>query len=188
MDHLEGRGLREPEGLPYGTIERLAGMIEGVAAGGGFVPRDLRLAADILRGLAPKEEAPQPLGRPLTIEDMRSAPGGIVRGVVAMGLTDVIDHNYDSFLDALSRLLVGSELLSDVHYRLVGTHGGEILVEVSGDVAQILVDEEDALSQAMAGDVAEGGLEECMHSAAFQQEDGSWYCPYCESVVESESD
>lgn len=142
---LENQGVPEPEGLPPGTFERLAAVAENVANAishrsfPGSYMGDLDLVAQILRGMAPGEKAPEPLERPLTIDAMRAAPDGSVRGVVAISLTDVIDGDYEAFLDALSRRLVGSTLLNDVSHRLVGARrGNEILVEVSGDASLVL--------------------------------------------------
>jgi hypothetical protein len=31
-------------------------------------------------------------------------------------------------------------------------------------------------------------MSECSHQAAYEQSEGTWYCPYCESVIEGVED
>ena len=139
---LEHRGGNAHSGaLPPGTLGRLADVIQGVANGGGFRPSDLDLAARILRGMAPMRERPiRPIDGPLSMHELRAASdaGEGARGVVRVSIDDVISLSPDGFLDMLSRLLTGSELLSDVDYKVVGAEDGDILIEVSGDQSQIL--------------------------------------------------
>jgi hypothetical protein len=61
---------------------------------------------------------------------------GRVSGVVPMALEELIDLDLEGLLDYLSELLIGSPLLMDVSYGVVGaTPEGEFHVRVSGDAS-----------------------------------------------------
>jgi hypothetical protein len=89
------------------------------------------------------------LHKPLSKESIRTqldaAPNEHIRGVVAVELSDLIDNYSDGVLDLLSEKLTGTELLTDIHYKIVGFAGETTLhVEVSGDLSQINLDDDSA--------------------------------------------
>ena len=55
---------------------------------------------------------------------------------------DISCEGYESFLDFLSTELTGTELLMDTNYKLVGAIDGNLILQVSGDVSNILEDYE----------------------------------------------
>jgi hypothetical protein len=90
------------------------------------------------------------LDKPLTIEEMRKmaeagVPGGLfVTGVVAVDLNDIIDNDLDGFMDHLSELLTGTEILMNIDYDVVGYEEHNVLhIKVSGDVSAVLEGEDD---------------------------------------------
>ncbi len=86
--------------------------------------------------------------KPMTTAEMREAIKGkdnaYVTGVVLVDLSSVIDNDLEGFLDLISEKLCGSSLLMDVNYDVVGTVGKQgLLVEVTGDVSQVLENRDD---------------------------------------------
>lgn len=85
--------------------------------------------------------------KPYTVEEMKEKmdDNGYVIGVVAVPFHSIVNTEFEGFLDILSCRLVGSELLMDVDYNVVGIDKTEddtnILVEVKGDVSEIIADE-----------------------------------------------
>ena len=67
-----------------------------------------------------------------------------VEGYVQLHISDMIDNDYEVFLDILSEALVGSNLLMDVNYDVVGMadEPNTLIFKVRGDVSNIL-DHED---------------------------------------------
>lgn len=93
------------------------------------------------------------LRKPYTIEQIREHQdeNGYVKGNVAVPLSSIIDCDFESFLDLLAVKLVDNECLMDINYKAVGiddvdSGDANIIIEVSGDVSQILTDEEDEYS------------------------------------------
>jgi hypothetical protein len=65
-----------------------------------------------------------------------------VTGRVAVSFNDVIEADFEVFLDAVSEKLVGSVLLQDISYRVVGViDDGTVEVEVTGDASMVLDDD-----------------------------------------------
>ncbi|MHB8409557.1 MAG: hypothetical protein ACYDHY_15945 [Acidiferrobacterales bacterium] len=63
----------------------------------------------------------------------------IVNARATIGLSEVIDGNLETFLDEISEDAVGSALLEDISYRLVGfADDATLLIEVQGSVAGII--------------------------------------------------
>lgn len=61
-----------------------------------------------------------------------------VSGVIAVPITNVIDADYEGFLDLISTKLVNSDCLMDIRYGVVGqTEDGDLLIEVSGDTSNL---------------------------------------------------
>lgn len=95
---------------------------------------DTAEAPSLLKVLEEMENPPTPLTRELTVADMDA--DGYVKGNVAVSWSAVNVTEYDGehFLDLLSTLLIGSEGLLDMDYRLVDVLPNDTLViEVSGD-------------------------------------------------------
>lgn len=69
-----------------------------------------------------------------------------VTGYVQLHISDLIDNDYEGFLDLLSTALVGNELLMDINYDVVSMadsiNPNELIFKVTGDVSNI-VDPED---------------------------------------------
>jgi len=64
---------------------------------------------------------------------------GFVHAVVAIDIDEINKADYEHFLDLISRRLVGSELLQDISYRIVGYKSpGTIHLEVTGDASAII--------------------------------------------------
>ena len=83
------------------------------------------------------------LENPLTKEEISKQydATGRVSGVVAVNLDNLVERGFESVLDLLSDLLVGSDDLMDTSYELVGTLGdGVLLVKVGGDPTMVLED------------------------------------------------
>jgi|SRR5581483_11248625 len=81
------------------------------------------------------------LNTPLSLDAMRQAEANdsYVSGIVALHLGEVIDHNLESFLDDIAVKLMGSELLMDINYRVVGFRpDGTLLLCVTGDASEII--------------------------------------------------
>lgn len=66
---------------------------------------------------------------------------GYVSGVVRLDLSDTFD-GFERFLDRISERLVGSDILMEVNYDVVGHEGDTLLIYVSGDPSAILEMEE----------------------------------------------
>ena len=73
------------------------------------------------------------LQEPLTAKDCDQK--GWLKGVVPVALSEIIDGDLETFMDKLSELLTGTELLSDFSYRVVGHDGDTLYIEVEGDAA-----------------------------------------------------
>jgi hypothetical protein len=86
------------------------------------------------------------LQKPLSIKEIkeRLVDKIYVEGVVPVKLDDIVENNYEGFLDILAEALIGSHQLYDIQYSVVG-HQDEniILIKVSGDVSQFLEENEE---------------------------------------------
>ncbi len=68
-----------------------------------------------------------------------------VKGYIQIDISDMIDNDYEAFLDTISEKLVGSSLLQDIDYDVVGLadESNELILRVSGNVSQIIEMDED---------------------------------------------
>ena len=63
---------------------------------------------------------------------------GYVEGVISLSLSDLIDSDYENFLDLVSHSLIGSVCLSDIKYDIVGCDSADkVLLLVSGHADDI---------------------------------------------------
>jgi hypothetical protein len=85
-----------------------------------------------------------PLTEPLTKEQLEGRvaadPDGRVRGTVLIDSGDLISlESIEDQLDLIAEALVGSPLLMDISYTIVGLdHEQNLAIEVSGDPSQVL--------------------------------------------------
>jgi hypothetical protein len=61
---------------------------------------------------------------------------GTVTGIVKVTLQEVINTDAEGFLDRLGEELVGSSLLMDISYEVVGNNGNTLLIQVTGDPSE----------------------------------------------------
>lgn len=63
-----------------------------------------------------------------------------VEGYVSLHISDIIDNDYEAFLDILSTELVGSDLLMDIDYNIVSLaeDPNTLILKVTGDASEIL--------------------------------------------------
>ena len=74
------------------------------------------------------------LDKPLSLAAIKRQfkKDGKVEGIVRIGLSEM-HCDFEGFLDLLSEKLIGSDLLQETDYLLVGASDGEALIEVWGD-------------------------------------------------------
>lgn len=60
--------------------------------------------------------------KPYTEEELKKIANedGAVEGIVAVGLNNVLETDFEGFLDIVSSLLIGNVLLQDISYKVVG--------------------------------------------------------------------
>lgn len=80
------------------------------------------------------------LSEPYTLEELKANAddNNIVYGWVSLPLHQVINNNFESFLDNLSLKLTGTELLSGTNYELICNDDDNLIFYVEGDVSLIL--------------------------------------------------
>ena len=85
------------------------------------------------------------MDKPYSEEELISLANnnGYITGIIAVPLSNIIDCDFESFLDVLAMKLVNNECLMDISYKAVGISDVEsgdtnILIEVSGDVSEII--------------------------------------------------
>ena len=67
-----------------------------------------------------------------------------VEGYVQVHVSTLIDNDLEGFLDIISEELIGSDLLMDINYEVVGVEeGNELIIKVTGDVSGVLETEEE---------------------------------------------
>ena len=67
-----------------------------------------------------------------------------VEGYVQVHISTLIDNDLERFLDIISEELIGSDLLMDVNYEVVGVEEeNELIIKVRGDVSAVLETEEE---------------------------------------------
>lgn len=84
---------------------------------------------------------------PLTLEEAKSRieeDSTYITGIVPVELSFIIDGDLEVFLDELSEKLLGRSTLMDINYKCVGAEsdGLTLLMEVSGDISELLDDED----------------------------------------------
>ena len=96
-----------------------------------------------VRPIAPIEESTLPnytlLTAPLSEHDVRMMRGtnnDYVEGVVQVELSDIIDSDIASFYNAVSQMLIGSDMLMDIFWEVVGHDGSTLHLKVTGDSSQ----------------------------------------------------
>ena len=79
------------------------------------------------------------LEKPYTEEEIRTkANNNRIEGVIKIEMAQIIHSDMEEFLDILSEKLVGSCLLSDISYKIVGHESDYVLLlSVSGDISEI---------------------------------------------------
>lgn len=87
------------------------------------------------------ELQPQPLSRPYTPEEARriaDADGGIT-AIVGLGFYSLLGADEDSLGDQVSEAVTGSDVgLTDITVEPVGVNGGDVLLRVTGSIAEWL--------------------------------------------------
>ncbi len=84
---------------------------------------------------------------PFSLDEIRQRANGqgIVTGYVWLNLYQICAGDGESFLDMLSQKLTGTDLLADIHYKVVDHNGhhdhNEVCLRVTGDVSMILSEE-----------------------------------------------
>lgn len=63
---------------------------------------------------------------------------GSITAPVEIKLHDVVHSDYETFLDALSRKVTGTELLEDIGYTIVGATGQTLTLCVEGRIEALL--------------------------------------------------
>ena len=79
--------------------------------------------------------------KPLTIEEMKNRinEDNYINGIVSVELSDLIDNDFENFLDIISEKLTNSPCLMDVSYEVVGSGNGDtIYIKVMGDITDII--------------------------------------------------
>jgi hypothetical protein len=69
---------------------------------------------------------------------MMDLQGDLISGVVPIDLSDIIDLDFEEFLDEVSALLTGTDLLSDIEYHIVGHEEDTLWLKVEGNACHIV--------------------------------------------------
>lgn len=95
----------------------------------------------------PKRE--QVLKKPYTAHEMRKVidRDGYLSGNIVIELDEVISCDQEQFLDLCAIRLVDNECLMDISYKAVGICSDGIIINVRGDVSEILEDLEDVVKE-----------------------------------------
>lgn len=82
----------------------------------------------------------QILDKPMKIRQLiDSNRNGIVEAVVRIELNELIECDFESFLDTLSEKVTGSDCgLENISYEAVGVVDGAVAIHVAGDVSRFL--------------------------------------------------
>lgn len=113
------------------------------------------------------------LTRPYTQDEIKAHMNEncYVTGNVAVPLSEIIDNDFEAFLDLLAIKLVDDDCLMDISYKAVGIQNVEsgnadIIIEVSGDVSEILVeDDDDDDQETMSPELLESMVQELKEAA-----------------------
>ena len=69
-----------------------------------------------------------------------------VEGYIQIHISDIIDNDFETFLDLISEALVGSDLLMNVDYKVIAMAGkgypNEVILKVRGDASTIVEERE----------------------------------------------
>lgn len=94
-----------------------------------------------------KERELDVIDKPLSVKEIieKKNDDNYLTGIVAIGLEDVIGEDFEDFLDTISIALVGDILLMNISYAIKGVNedGMTFYIEVTGDVSEYLLDNED---------------------------------------------
>lgn len=85
------------------------------------------------------------LEQPLTHREIQERwdEDGYVEGIVKVETNALCHNTFEDILDLLSERMVGSSLLMDIEFKVVGCTGvGILLVKVSGDASEVVRGEE----------------------------------------------
>ena len=87
----------------------------------------------------------QVLNEPYSKDEIKrnADENGYVEGVIKISLADLIEADFENFLDYISDKLINNVCLMDIHYEIVGAGSDDVvLLRVSG---QVNIEEEDAI-------------------------------------------
>lgn len=80
------------------------------------------------------------LNKPLTKKQIRSKAdrNGCISGIVPFNVHNIINNDYQGFLEQLSETMVGTKYtLSNITFKVVGAIGNDILFEINGIVMDL---------------------------------------------------
>lgn len=82
------------------------------------------------------------LEKPYTLEEMKEKADemGYISGNVSVGLYDIANADFETFLGILAEKLTGSVCLLDICAYPVGVKDDQVIICVSGNVAEIIRD------------------------------------------------
>lgn len=109
-------------------------------------------------------EAEDVLSSPMSAKQMlllTSDEGPYVNGNVIIDLNEVIGHGLEEFLDLLSMRLTGDPCLMDINYKVIDTtKDGQLIIQVSGDVSEILIQSNDLFEEFKAALITQDKFKE----------------------------
>lgn len=151
---------------------------------------DLAAARRWVRHLERLEKGERVLAVPLSRDEIKKQieenEDRIVTGIVSVNLGSVIDDDVESFLDRLSRMLIGSETLMNIEYDVVDVLQNDyLLIRVSGEVLDEDLEDVptspsrhprlDALHEKLAAggaELSDGGIIEAEEDGTIRRRDG----------------
>lgn len=79
-----------------------------------------------------------------TIEELKQKvdEDNFIEGIINVDISSLIDGDLEDTLDLFGIELVGSDLLMDITYEVVGATDGLIMIKVGGDCSMILESED----------------------------------------------
>lgn len=144
-DGLCGKTDEDRFGFTYAVLDRY--ILTGQCDDPSVKAKIDRMHAANLHKLKPMPSCPKsserPRERPFTKKEMKEAcesGNPYMSGIVTMDANDAISGKYrlEGFLDRISVLLTGTNLLMDINYEVVGFEDGNLLIKVSGDVSETI--------------------------------------------------
>ncbi len=117
------------------------------------------VVSEIETTLGLKDDLPKKikiLEKPYTRQEMKELcdSDGFITGNVAVPLSDIIGNDFEGFLDLLDIKLVDNECLMSISYKAVGitdieSGNADIIIEVTGDVSEIIERDYEGQSEKM---------------------------------------